>query len=70
MENLTVFAILMIPLLILGLYGNGMLVCAIVKFKQLRHRNGVLVGILGLLDFVSFLKYCLSLSNTKYGKSH
>ncbi|VDK39903.1 unnamed protein product [Gongylonema pulchrum] len=54
MDSLVLAGILMVPLLILGMFGNLHLVYATWKFKQLQHRNGILVAIIASLDFVGF----------------
>ncbi|VDK61491.1 unnamed protein product [Gongylonema pulchrum] len=55
MRSLVLLGILMVPLLVLGMFGNLHLIYATWKFKQLQHRNGILVAIIASLDFVGFL---------------
>lgn len=55
MKTLTLVAILMVPLLILGMFGNLNLIYATWKFKDLRNRNSLLVAIIAAFDLVIFL---------------
>lgn len=48
-----IFACLMVPLLALGIFGNLNLIIATIKYKQLQHRNGILVGVVAFADLVS-----------------
>uniref|UniRef100_A0AAF5PX88 G-protein coupled receptors family 1 profile domain-containing protein n=2 Tax=Wuchereria bancrofti TaxID=6293 RepID=A0AAF5PX88_WUCBA len=53
MNNLTLVAVFMVPLLILGMFGNLNLIYATWKFKELRNRNSMLLAIIAFLDFIS-----------------
>ncbi|EFO13501.1 hypothetical protein LOAG_15028 [Loa loa] len=55
MSNLTSVAIFMVPLLILGMFGNLNLIYATWKFKELRNRNSLLVAIIAIFDFMAEL---------------
>ncbi|VDN30696.1 unnamed protein product [Gongylonema pulchrum] len=61
MRSLEVAGILMIPLLICGMFGNLQLMIVTWRYKQLQHRNGILVAIIACMDFVSF--YHLRINN-------
>lgn len=54
MRALKIAAIFMLPLSTLGMFGNLHLTYATWKFKQLQHRNGILIGIIAFLNFVSY----------------
>ncbi|VDN24351.1 unnamed protein product [Gongylonema pulchrum] len=50
MVKLTGFVTL--PVTIFGLFGNSQLLYTTWKFKQLQHRNGILVGLIALFDLI------------------
>lgn len=54
MSYLMTLAYLMVPLLVLGIFGNLNLCVATITHKRLHHRNGILVGIIALGNLVSF----------------
>lgn len=52
MDELDILAFVMIPLLVLAIFGNVNIVAATIFFKELRHRSNILVTIIALLDLV------------------
>lgn len=54
MNELMILACLMVPILILGIFGNLNLCFATIMYKRLHHRNGILVGIIAFGNLVSF----------------
>ncbi|VDN32911.1 unnamed protein product [Gongylonema pulchrum] len=53
MRIIEIAAILMIPVLLFGLFGNLHLLYATYKIKHLQNRNGILVAIIAFLDMIS-----------------
>ncbi|VDK53662.1 unnamed protein product [Gongylonema pulchrum] len=53
MKAIEVTAILMVPALVLGIFGNMNLLFATFRLKQLQNRNGILIALIAFFDFVS-----------------
>ncbi|VDK59195.1 unnamed protein product [Gongylonema pulchrum] len=62
-------AIMSVPLLILGMFGNLHLIYATLKHKQLQQRNGILVGIIAFLHFICEMHRSKSTAEILLGKS-
>ncbi|VDN33324.1 unnamed protein product [Gongylonema pulchrum] len=54
MRAIEISAILMIPVLLLGMFGNIHLLCATYRSKQLRNRSGLLLALIAFFDLASF----------------
>ncbi|VDN35186.1 unnamed protein product [Gongylonema pulchrum] len=69
MKTIEVSAVLMIPVLLFGMFGNLNLLSATYRFKQLRNRNGILVALIAFLDFISELHESKNAIEVLSGKS-
>ncbi|VDN21815.1 unnamed protein product [Gongylonema pulchrum] len=69
MKTIEVSAVLMIPVLLFGMFGNLSLLSATYRFKQLRNRNGILVALIAFLDSISELHESKNAIEVLSGKS-
>lgn len=51
-----IFGIIMLPLLVLGIFGNINIITATFINKTLHHRSGTLIAIVATLNLVSFIE--------------